>query len=164
MEPEYKTTYLKASPPFVDSTGPTTVLNYSFTLPEAIYIGYIIKALEGEVTNGASYIFLDASQKIQDDFTQFVNNKFASKRQFTVAELELNSIVTSVWGKTKLYVKNTLEFYELDIRILNEDVCLDTADRLARERQNGHPGKMITSRQAKLLVTLASQLKKPETT
>lgn len=158
MEPAYKTTYLKASPPSVDSTGPTKVLNYSFALPEAIYIGFIFKALEGQLNSGTSYIFLGASQKMQEDFTQFVNNKFGSKRQFTVAELELNSIITSIWEKTKLYVQNTLELSNQVPDLANENVCLATADNHARELLNGRPGKMITERQAELLVTFATHL------
>lgn len=158
MEPEYKTTFLKASPPSVDFTGPTKVLNYSFALPEAMYIGFIFKALEGQLNNGTSYIFLGASQKMQEDFTQFINNKFGSKRQFTVVELELNSIVTSVWEKTKLYVQNTLELSNQLPELANETTCLINADNYANELLKGCPGKMITERQAKLIVTFATHL------
>lgn len=138
------------------SIGPTTVVNYSFTVPEAMYIGFIIRKFKGPINNGTTYLFLGASRNWQNNFTQYVKNNFEIKK-FTIAELELNPIVTSIWEKTKLYVQTTLELLKKDTDLVDEAVCLNTADNLARERQNG-TGRMITARQAKILIKFASKL------
>jgi hypothetical protein len=103
-----------------------------------------------------TYLFLGASQNWQNNFNQYVKNNFDIK--FTIAELELNPLVTSIWEKTKLYVQNTLELLKKDADLVDEAVCLNNADNLARERQNGHPGRMITARQANILIQFASKL------
>lgn len=159
MEPQYKTTFSQASLPPVDGTGPTKVINYSFTVTETMYIGFVIKALKTQIDDGVTFAFLGASEKMQQDFTQFVKNNFEAKRKFTVAEVELNGIVSSIWEKTKLYVQNTLESYGHSADLINEHQCLNTADQLKNEMLNGRPGKMITKRQADLLITFASKLK-----
>lgn len=138
------------------SIGPTTVVDYSFTVPEAMYIGFIIKKFKGPINNGMTYLFLGANQNWQNNFTQYVKNNFEIRR-FSIAELELNPIVTSIWEKTKLYVQNTLEQLGKDADLVNEAECLNNADDLARERQNGHPGRMITARQAKILIHFAGK-------
>lgn len=158
MEPEYNTTFVQASQPPVDLTGNRPCINYSFSVQEVAYIGFIVSRLNASLNQGATFAFLGASEKMQKDFTQFVEIKFGAKRTFTVAELELNSIITSIFEKTKLYVKNTLVFNNEGHLIENENAQLVTADHAEKVQFKEHPGKVITERQARLLITFATKI------
>lgn len=160
MNPIYTTTYLNEAPPPVQQEKNDVVLNFTLTIPESIFLAFSSPMIQSMIDKQANIIYLSTAEKMQSSFTNWTERTFKAKK-FTPEELNLATIVLSVWAKTKSFVDNELNVLNDPVLINDEEIMKADADKAAADLSlQGHTGKAFTLRQANMLLAATNNIAK----
>jgi hypothetical protein len=127
----------------------TTFLIDILTIPEIMFLAFVKDSIQSNLDQKNDLIYFGASEYMQSSFSDWTEKTFTC-RKFTEEELNLITLITSIWTKTKNYIENDLQDSEA---IQDEEQCQKIADEAAEEfSANGSVGKMFTARQATYLL------------
>lgn len=150
-------------PPTIQRNGNSVVLNFSLTIPEAMFLAFVKNMVQCSLEQKNGLVYLGTSEKMQSDFNGWVAKKFTSK-EITSEELSLVTVVSSIWMKTKAFVENKLKIDQNLKLIENEQQWQKEADSTTEAfRLQGQSGKVFTARQASFLLAAVNNIRKPAT-
>ncbi len=151
------------APQPVQRDGRSIVLNYSLSIPEALFAISMNNAIIHQLAQGRTLIYLGITPQMQAGFEGWVDNFWAAKRlsienKPSPEQLDIRVLIPSVWEKTKTYVEN-LMLFSGDQRAIDQDAdCQREASAvLADIVQQGKSGRVFTEGQAHQLLVAVSQ-------
>jgi hypothetical protein len=145
---KFTTTYSNTPLAPVQQDEKGTTITLSLSVPEAMFLAFVSGGLQSSIKKGDSHAILSTSNEMQRDFTNWSTKNFPH-HGYTQKQLELVTLVTSLWEKSKVCVnieknKNAIK-HEEEQRKIGEAIT----QRLLRE---GIPCKAFTARQVKCLL------------
>lgn len=125
----------------------------TLTNTEVTLLEYLQPWIQDCLDKKINIVYIETSQPLQNQFTEWVKKTYTAQK-YSDKELDLNSLVTSIWQKTRKRVENQLTTLENQAEIIDEKSSQRFAD-MAMEQivSRGDKGKVFTERQAKLLLT-----------
>jgi hypothetical protein len=163
VDVNYKVEFLQTAPPPVRVEGIEIKINFSLTLPEVIFVAFAERAMKSAVIAKNDLIYLGTSEKMQNDFKTCVNEKFKNNH-FSPEELKLDTIVSSIWVKSKTFIMQQLILSNNQERKAHEEYwqMRAVAYSLVANLQ-GPSGKFFTAMQMGLLVKTMEEVAKSGT-
>lgn len=156
----FSTTFLNAAPPPIKREGESVVLNFTLTISESMFLTSVKSVIQSSLDQQYNVIFLATSESMQRGFREWVGRTFTSK-EFSAEELNLVTIVSSIWMKTKTHIENELRISQDHAAIVDEAECQRRADNTAAEiALQGRSGKAFTVRQATFLIKAVNSIGK----
>src|ERR1700733_696465 len=80
----------------------------TLTAAETTLLVYLQPWIQDCLEKKINIVYIGASQLMQTHFTEWVKKNFTA-RKYTDQELDVNSLVSSIWGKIKNRVENQLK-------------------------------------------------------
>lgn len=127
---------------------------YPFKPIDQLYLKFASDALNEQIVNKVSHIFLAANQKENDLFVEFIQKNYTQHR-ITDVNYSARKTLFTVWKIIKNDVNNSLELCDMN----DEKKCQDEAFRELMKQ--GQLGKVFTIRQAKLFCSYAEMVRIP---
>jgi hypothetical protein len=139
-------------PPPVQNGNNHTILNFSLTIPELMCVDFFREPVLLTLQKKVGLIYLGTSPGMQASFDERVKG-IASKSNFSKEELSLQTLVASIWQKTKTWNENILAQQNVEKDIQSEKTMQSQADSAMLSFSSaGNFGKIFTARQAIMLL------------
>lgn len=132
--------------------------NYILTIPEATFLAFSARLIQKNLDQQNDIIFLSTAILMQKSFSTWTETNITD-RKFSSEELDLATIVSSLWNKTKAHIENLMKDYPeaiKDERLAHSKAEVVAGDLLLK----GYIGKAFTLRQANLLVETSKSIVK----
>lgn len=148
--------------PNVEKKENETIINCPLTIPESALLLFVKNGVKQALDEKRTVFFLGTSPKMQSDFTSFTTKAF-SPMSFQTEELNLATIVSSIWLKTKTFLDNHLKTAN-DLQGIEDEKEQQKCANSVTEAFNlqGISGKAFTVRQASFLVRAVGKLENPD--
>lgn len=135
-------------------------LPVTFTEPEAIFIAFAQRDLIAGVTNRSHLVAIGSENAsgMQTDFFIFTAKTFP-RCNLTTAQLDVVSLVNSVWQKSRIFVDYHLNLSRNAIELEDQNSLLELAKTQEEDLAiEGFKGKLFTQRQAHLLLSILTSM------
>jgi|GEM_PF-6768039 len=153
----FSTTLLNQELPAIQNDKKDVILNYALTIPEAMFLASVAGMVRANLDQGGNLIYISTS--MQNGFREFVAKTFTAKK-FSAEDLNLITIIPSLWAKTKTQIENELTVSKNPLAVADEKEWQMTADRTTEEfRLLGRSGQCFTERQARFLLMAVDNIK-----
>jgi hypothetical protein len=127
-------------------------LNFNPTIPEVFLMTFVRGGIQRSFEEGCNLHYIGNSEGMQNHFISWVKATFP-RQDVPSEQLKLTELVTSIWSKTREYVDAQLDVVRNQRDINDEKQWHDQATQSETAfRENGHLGKVFTSRQANLIL------------
>lgn len=114
---------------------------------EILFLNFIADLLEKSINDESGIIYLGASVKMQIDFINYAKTK---NKTYTRKTLNLIGIINVLAYRVQMELKITIDPIDIDDEARCQEVADDALEVL---RHKGFQGRMLTARQAKILIS-----------
>ena len=150
VKPEFKVTFSETELPPIQVEGNKMDVNFSLTIPEVIYLALYIDGIKSAVDTKANFAFMSAGEKLQRRFVELAEKRF-NAREFSPEELNLDSLVTSIWMKARIVTEGQCLLFNEQDELADEKKWQDQSSILSLySNLKGYDGKWFTARQLNL--------------
>lgn len=163
MSLQFQLSFLQKAPPSVEQSENRVIINCPFTLSETMFAIFMQSSIQLSLSANYNLVVLGTSPTMQQDFTQWVA-ELNIRRKWSQDELNLSTIVSSIWKKTQTVIENELKLLSQNKEALeNEKTWQLSAQQTEKQLLlEGISGKVFTVRQAKFLLTFVDRLEKEQ--